>query len=204
MPESKFNPAYDNKIFQKYSKKTIENKIKNKTFFCDETGLIFDKRIPIICITYPLTDNNNVSMLQDIMNGVLEQPIQLVLTSIGTQKYQQYFTDLSEKYNDKINIADNNGFYKRKIYAASDIIIIPTLSEECVEEAKFAMAYGVIPVIPPADFAENYNPNMEKGNAFVYIKDSPWSLFATLIRALESFRFPYDWKNIQVSAMETE
>lgn len=89
-----------------------------------------------------------------------------------------------------------------KIYAASDIILIPTVSNECSEETEMAMKYGVIPVSPPQDIIEDYNPTREKGNAFIFIKDSPWSLFATLIRALENFRFPYDWKNIAGKAME--
>ena len=31
---------------------------------------------------------------------------------------------------------------------------------------------------------------------------NPWSAFAALVRANENFRFPYDWKNIQKSAIE--
>ena len=204
MPESKYNPAYDNKIYQKYSKKTIENKTKNKQAFLEEIGLPFEKNIPLICVTYPLTDKNNLSIIQDIMNGILEQPVEIVLTGIGTAKYQKYFTDLAESNNTKIAIANNSDEDLRKIYAASDIILIPALSDECLEEAKNAMRYGAIPIIPPQDFASDYDPNQEKGNAFIYTKDSPWNLFATLIRALESFRFPYDFKNIQVSAMEIE
>ena len=204
MPESKYNPAYDNKIYQKYSKKTIENKTKNKQAFLEEVGLPFEKKVPLICVTYPLTDKNNLSIIQDIMNGILEQPVEIVLTGIGTAKYQKYFTDLAESNNTKIAIANNSDEDLRKIYAASDIILIPALSDECLEEAKNAMRYGAIPIIPPQDFASDYDPNQEKGNAFIYTKDSPWNLFATLIRALESFRFPYDFKNIQVSAMEIE
>ncbi len=204
MPENKYNPAYDNKIYQKYSKKTIENKIKNKESFLKDAGLPFEKKVPLICITYPLTDKNNLSIIKDIMNGILEQPVQIVLTGIGTDKYQKYFTDLAEKNGAKITIAANGEDEKRKIYAASDIILIPTLSEECAEETKIAMGYGVIPVTPQQNFAEDYNPNQERGNAFIYSKDSPWNLFATLIRAIETFRFPYDWKNIAAGAMEIE
>jgi starch synthase len=204
MTDNKFNPAYDNKIAQKYSKKTIENKLKNKQTFCEEVGLNFDKRVPLLCVTYTLTDDNNIKMLQDIMNGILEQAVEIVLTGIGTEKYQEYFTDLAEKNNTKIVIVGNTEDDRRKVYAASDVILIPTLSGECVEEAKRAMNYGVIPIIPATDFVEDYNPNQEKGNAFVYLKDSPWSLFANIIRVTESFRFPYDWKNIQVDAMGNE
>jgi starch synthase len=204
MADNRFNPAYDNKIFQKFSKKTIENKIENKRLFCEEVGLPFNKKVPLLCITYPLTDKNNLEMLMDVMNGIIEQPVEIVLTGIGTAKFQKFFTDLAEKDHNKVAIVENSEDEKRKVYAAADIILVPTLSDECVEEAQQAMRYGVIPVTPPKDFAVDYNPNQEKGNAFVYLKDSPWSLFATLIRALENFKFPYDWKNIQIGAMELE
>lgn len=204
MTENKFNPAYDNKIFQKYGSKTIENKTKNKQHYCEEIGLNFDKKVPLICVTFPLTDQNNLQMLQDIMNGILEQAVEIVITSIGTEKYQKYFTELSEENRTKIVIAENNEEEKRKIYAASDMIILPCASEDCLAEAENAMRYGVVPISPPLSFTEDYNPNQERGNAFVYLKDSPWNLFANFIRAIESFRFPYDWKNIQSKAMEVE
>ncbi|MBN2096724.1 hypothetical protein JW752_05030 [Candidatus Peregrinibacteria bacterium] len=204
MPDNKYNPAYDNKIHQKFSRKTIENKIKNKESFLEEAGLPFEKKVPLICITYPLTDKNNLSMVQDVMNGILEQPVQIVLTGIGTDKYQEYFTKLAEENPTKITIAANGEDERRKIYAAADMTLVPTLSEECIKEATLAMHYGVVPITPAADFAEDYNPNQERGNAFVYLKDSPWNLFATFIRALENFRFPYDWKNIAGGAMGME
>lgn len=204
MPNDRYNPAYDNKIYQKYAQKTIENKMKNKEALCEALGLTFNKKVAIIGITYALKDENNVGMIQDIMNGILEQPVQIILTSIGTAKYQQYFTHLSEEHPDQIVITDNNEEEKRKIYAGSDIILIPTMSEECKEEAARAMKYGVIPIMPPVEFGENYNPNTEQGNAFIYMQDSPWNFFATLIRALESFKFPYDWKNIQKRAMSAD
>ena len=32
-------PSYDNKIYQKYSKKTVQNKEKNKNAFCQDHDL---------------------------------------------------------------------------------------------------------------------------------------------------------------------
>ena len=204
MADNRFNPAYDNKIYQKYSKKTIENKLENKKLFCEEVGLPFNKKVPLLCITYPLTDKNGLNLIQDVINGILEQPVELVFTGIGTEKFQKYVTDLAEANKTKIAIVESDEDEKRKIYAAADIMLVSMDSDECAEEAKRALGYGVIPVIPPEPFAEDYNPNQEKGNAFVYAKGSPWSLFATLIRALENFKFPYDFKNIQISGMELE
>jgi starch synthase len=204
MADSKFNPAYDNKIPQKYSKKTIENKMANKQALCGETGLPFNKKVPLICVSYPLTDDNKVSMVLDIMNGVLEMPVEIVIAGVGTEKYQRLFTELAEKNPTKVVIVDASEDEKRKIYAAADIVLIPTTSEECVEEAQRCLRYGVVPIMPPMAFAEDYNPNQERGNSFIYLKDSPWSLFAGLVRAVENYRFPYDWKNIASLAMELE
>lgn len=204
MPDNKYNPAYDNKIYQKFSKKTIQNKLKNKEAFLNEVGLPFDKRVPLVCITYSLTDENKVNMIQDIMNGILEQQVQVVVTGIGSPKYQKFFTDLVEQNSNKVILTNNNSDNLRKIYAASDITLIPTDSEECQTEIEHAMKYGVVPVSPEMEAVEDYNPNLEKGNAFVYPKHSPWSLFASFIRAIENCRFPYDWKNIQASAMGNE
>ncbi len=197
-------PAYDNKIYQKYSKKTIQNKEKNKIAFCQDNDLTYGKKIPLLCITYPLTDTNNLAMLQDVMNGIMEQPVEIVLIGVGTKKYQQYFTELAEKNHQKIVIVADSDENRRKVYAASDMILCAADSEECAKEAEAAMQYGVIPITPPQSFVEDYDPIHEKGNAFVYAKGSPWSFFANFVRAFENFRFPYDWKNIQVEAMGNE
>lgn len=194
-------PAYDNKIYQKYSKKMIQNKEKNKIAFCQDFGLPFDKKIPLVCITYPLTEKNNVEMMKDVMNGILEQAVEIVITGIGTKQYQDYFEDLAEKFPHKVTIIPDNEENRRKLYAAADMTLITCDAKECIEEVKKTMNYGVVPIVPEIDGVTDYNPVQEKGNGFVYKKTSPWSLFATFIRAYENFRFPYDWKNIQVSAM---
>ena len=203
MPES-ITPAYDNKIYQKYSKKTIQNKGKNKIAFCQDFGLVYEKQVPILCITFQLTEKNNIEILQDIMNGLIEQGIQLVLMGIGNQKYQEYFTKLAEKNPEKITIIDDNDKNKRKVYAASDMFLMLANNKEVTDEAKNAMKYGVVPIAPETSFTEDYNSIQEKGNAFVYKKESPWNFFATIIRSMENYKFSYDWKNIQVSAMDSE
>jgi len=42
----------------------------------------------------------------------------------------------------------------------------------------------------------NYHPNEETGNSFTFDSLSPWDIFRALVRAQETYRFPYDWENI--------
>ncbi len=204
MNTNKYNPAYDNKIYQKYTKKTIENKMQNKEEFCNEFGFKFNKKIPLIGITYALVKENNVQIIEDIINGLIEQNIQLVVTSIGSKKYQMLFTKIAEQNSKKIIIVDNSEEVRRKIYAAADLFLSSGNTVDCNQEAKTSMKYGVVPIITSQIFTEDYNPKTEKGNSFIFNEKSPWSLFASIIRATESFKFPYDWKNIQKNCMETE
>jgi len=66
-----------------------------------------------------------------------------------------------------------------------------------LELIQLLMNYGVI-ILGDDDspLLENYNPNKETGNSFTFKHKDAWGIFATLIRALETFKFPYDWQNI--------
>jgi len=55
---------------------------------------------------------------------------------------------------------------------------------------------GVVPISGKRKEVSNYNPNSETGNGFVYDNDNVWGIFAAIVRALETFKFPYDWKHI--------
>ncbi len=63
------------------------------------------------------------------------------------------------------------------------------------EDVIRAFAAGIVPLVPTGLLgAENYDPNREKGNSFVYHGMSQWSMFSALVRATETFKFPFDWK----------
>lgn len=198
---STLTPAYDNKIYQKYSRKNLQNKEKNKIAFCQDFGLNYDKKTPLLCLTFPLTEKNNLGMLQDVIQGILEQDVVLAVTGIGTKKFQDFFDELAKEHPKQIVIVSDNDGNKRKVYAASDIFLATAATEECKEEIEKAMNYGVVPVCPENELVKAYDGAKEEGDAFIYTEKSPWNFFAALVRAIENFKFPYDWKTIQVNAM---
>jgi hypothetical protein len=62
---------------------------------------------------------------------------------------------------------------------------------------KLLLSYGVVMVAEDkSPFLENYKPNEEAGNSFLYSQKDLWSIFAALVRALETYKFPYDWQHI--------
>lgn len=80
---------------------------------------------------------------------------------------------------------------RNKLLQAADMALIFDFSD--IEEL---LLNGIIPISGKRPEIADYNPNHETGNSFIYSKKSPWSVFAALVRAVETFRFPYDWKHI--------
>lgn len=78
-----------------------------------------------------------------------------------------------------------------KAIQAADMAI--TFQFNDVEEM---MLSGTVPVSCKRKEVSDYDPNNETGNAFVYGSANRWVIFATLVRALETFKFPYDWAHI--------
>jgi hypothetical protein len=90
---------------------------------------------------------------------------------------------------------------RKELMQACDMIV--TMPFNDLEEI---MLNGVVPISCKMKGVEDYNPNRETGNSFVYgdIKETdPWKIFAALVRALETFKFPYDWQSIVVNGIES-
>jgi len=199
---SLISPAHDSKIYQKYNKKSWGGKEKNKIAFCKDFELDYKKSIPLLCFSFPLSEENNLKLIKKVIEGMLEQSILIALIGVGTKEYQNLFNELCEKHPGRIAILNETDENKRKIYAASDVFLNTSLNQACIKEMKSAMAYGVVPISNQHEGLRNYDSLNEQGNAFTYVGKSHWSFFSNFIRAIENFKFPYDWKNIARQAME--
>jgi len=80
---------------------------------------------------------------------------------------------------------------RKNLLEAADMAIVLPFND--VDEF---LLNGIIPVSCQRDGLKDYNPNFETGNSFTYKDDSSWGIFAALVRAMETFKFPFDWRNI--------
>ncbi len=99
---------------------------------------------------------------------------------------------------DKVTMLNYSRLNRKKLLEASDMALAFSFSD--VEEM---LIHGIIPVSKKRKEILDYDPNHESGNAFIYKSDNPWEMFAALVRATETFRFPYDWKHIVREGMHS-
>ena len=199
MPQ--LSPAYDNKIARKFCARTVEHKPANKQALQEELGWIDEPKQAIVCISTGMTDALGGALLEQVISGMLELPITLLIRGRGSSKYGELFTKLAKGNGHRIKIIPDDEINLRKMLAGSDIALFFAAQQDPDEIAN-ALRYGVIPVALPADGLDDYNPVQESGNAFLYEETTAWQCFAALVRALETFKFPYDWRTIQRHAME--
>ncbi len=59
---------------------------------------------------------------------------------------------------------------------------------------------GVTPIINKnnhlTSVLKEFNPLKNEGNSFYYDNENPWSIFYTIVRYMENYKFPYDNKNL--------
>lgn len=195
--------AYDNKIYAKFSKNTIEKKVQNKVEFCAEFEISCKPRQMLLGVVIELSDKNNAQMFANILEGLDALNICLAIRAMGTEKYQKLLGEFAEKHPKKVAIVGENSDALRKILAASDACFFFFNGTKNEALAQAALSYASLPIAPKGmrHIVEDYNPNQETGNGFVFEDGNSWSAFAAIVRTNENFRFPYDWKNIQKTAL---
>jgi starch synthase len=195
-----FSPSYDNKIFKKYSVRTLESKIENKLSLQKELGWVSEAKIPLLCLSGGMTDEQGGEEFQEVLEGILSLNCQIIVRGIGSEKYGALFTKLEQEYSHRVKIIRDEDVLRRKMYAASDIGLFFAENED---ELVNCLAYGAVPVGPKQSHLSDYNPVQEAGNAFIADPHNPWTWFTALVRATETYKLPYDWRTIQKQAMQT-
>lgn len=91
-------------------------------------------------------------------------------------------------------------------FSAADIVLFASNDLTFGRHADVAARAGAIPVIAekaaPKAVCADYEPTSESGNAFFARSGDAWALFAALVRAVETFRFSYDWNGIIRNAIK--
>jgi starch synthase len=93
----------------------------------------------------------------------------------------------------------------QKIYAGTDMFLMPSHFEPCGLGQMIAMRYGSVPIVRRtgglADTVQDFDPRAEAGTGFVFTRYNAFDLFAVIVRAMETFKYPDKWRGLQQRGM---
>ena len=186
-----YNPAKDKALFENYDKKSIEVKLKNKEELQDMLDLPVDKNIPRIGMVSRLVSHKGLDLVKTIFEDLLAQKVQFVLLGTGDPYYEGYFKDLEYRHKNKLRvIIAFNQDLSRKIYASSDIFLMPSKSEPCGLSQMIASRYGSIPIVRETgglkDSIRDFSSN--NGNGYTFSGFDAYDMLKTILRALHDYQ----------------
>lgn len=195
------SPSTDTAITKKYGSDSLENKSQNKEALQEELGWTPEPKRAMICIPTGVSEKLGGELLKELIPGLLALPVEIVILGKGSATYGEYLTEMAREHDQKIAIIPNDDKNIRKMFAAADMALFLTDATD-LPELEAALQYGAVPICPHTKKIKSYDPNQESGEGFFMDKMTVWNSFAAIVRALETFRFPYDWRTIQKSGMQ--
>jgi starch synthase len=96
----------------------------------------------------------------------------------------------------------------RRIYAGSDMLLMPSRFEPCGLGQLIGMRYGTIPIVRKtgglADTVQHYDPDTGQGTGFCFEDGLPDALMWAIGRALEVYEDKDEWRRLIRNAMEAD
>lgn len=201
-----FNPETDKNIYRNYSVKNIEDKAFNKLSLQKDLGLPEDKNIPMIGIVSRLVQQKGLDLIACVLNDILQLNVQLVVLGTGDPEYENLIKHAAWSNPEKVsaNIFFDNSL-AQKIYAASDIFLMPSLFEPCGIGQLIAQRYGSLPVVRETgglkDTVLPFNEYSGTGNGFSFTNYNAHDMLYTIKRAVYFYESKNLWKHIVENAM---
>lgn len=197
-----WDPATDKFIRRNFSQNNIEGKAHNKEELQKACSLPVANEIPVLGIVSRLAEQKGFDILTDSLDEICKTGAQLVILGTGNLKYHQILKKAAKKYPKAISL--NLRFddpLAHKIYAGSDVFLMPSSYEPCGLGQMIALRYGTIPLVfKTGGLADTINED----NGFVLSRYTKDELVKAVRRSLAAFKDKKKWASLMHNAMQCD
>lgn len=195
-----YDPMTDPNVVVPYSD-SMADKRKNKTALQRELSLAIDEKVPLIGIVSRLTRQKGFDLLVEVIREIMKEKVQLVILGTGEPGIESMLYHAQQQYPGRIVVWYGfNEPLARRIYAASDMYLMPSRFEPCGLSQLIALRYRCVPIVRETgglkDTVESYNEFTGAGNGFSFGPARAHDLLFTVKRALSFYRKPEHWAKI--------
>ncbi len=203
-----YNPKTDKEIAANFDSDSLKKKDENKKALQKELGLPV-KNVPIFAIISRVVHHKGFDILVESMKELLKTDVQFVALGVGEEHYIQRLKYLKEKYSKKVSV---NDFFDvdlaKRIYAGSDVFLMPSVFEPCGLSQMISFRYGTIPIVRSTgglrDTVVGYLGNKEEGNGFTFWGNQVEDLIDVIGKVIEVYNNKDEWKALKKKCMEQD
>ena len=206
-----FNPETDPHITANYNQRTFrKEKVKNKVQLQRDLGLNEDPNVMMIGMVSRLTDQKGFDLVAYIMDELCQDAVQIVVLGTGEERYENMFRHFDWKYHGKVSARIYyDEALSHRIYASSDVFLMPSLFEPCGLSQLMSLRYGTIPIVRETgglkDTVIPYNQFEGTGTGFSFCNYNAHEMLGVIRYAEKVF---YDekrqWNKLVDRAMQVD
>lgn len=204
-----YDPETDESIECNYNISNVfEGKAANKKALQENMGLPVRADVPMIGIVSRMVSHKGFDLVKAVFDELLSnEDVQVVVVGSGDWQYEQYFRELSNRYHGKIAV--RIGFVPslaRKIYAASDMFLMPSKSEPCGLSQMVALRYGTVPIVrETGGLRDSITDSGDgHGNGFTFKTYNAHDMLGAIKRGLGAYWNREYWPTLVNRAMECD
>jgi starch synthase len=210
-----WNPAKDKFIKPNYDIKTLTSKPKVKAKLIQELKLNLSPAAPLISFIGRLALQKGIELVIAAIKTIFQTPNSesripnFIILGTGEAKYHKMLKDLKSQYSKQLSVTlDFNDPLAHRIYAGSDIFLMPSQYEPCGLGQMIAFKYGTIPIGFKtgglADTIIDYSVNPQTGNGFLFDNYDSATFTAKLQKAISLYQTKNHWQELVKKAMELD
>ncbi len=205
-----FSPQTDKTIAKQYSLYNyLSGKQANKENLRNYYHLEQNNK-PIIGIVSRLTEAKGFDLIKLIIEDLIKSnQIQLVLLGSGDPEIENYYRYLREEYPKNVGVyIGYNDQMARKIYAGSDLFLMPSRFEPCGLSQLISLKYGTLPIVRKTgglrDTIIPYDKFTKTGNGFGFEQFDSSDLLHAIEEAIAAYKDKPSWKMLVKRAMQED
>ncbi|MBI4090335.1 MAG: glycogen/starch synthase, partial [Candidatus Kerfeldbacteria bacterium] len=202
-----YNPQFDRHLWHSYDWNSLDRKHENKRELQKMVGLDQRNDIPLIGLVHRLTEQKGFDLIKNILPVLMQLELQIVIVGTGDRDYVNVFRKAARTYPGRIAIL--TPFTEElgsRVYAGSDMFLMPSRYEPCGMSQLISLRYGSIPIVHKtgglSDTIEDFNPRTNLGTGFVFMRYAADDLLVAIVRALETYKYPQVWEHLSWQAMQ--
>jgi len=195
-----WDPKNDLSLAKNYDAGTFKDKYVNKASLQKECALPVKKDVPLLGMVLRLAEQKGIDILTEALPDMLNLDLEVALLGTGEIKYHKILEHIARKNTHKIRLflKFDDGL-ARRIYAGSDLFLMPSKYEPCGLGQMIALRYGAVPIVFKtgglADTIKDFGIAKKKGNGFVFSAYTKEDLLNTVKRAVKTYKEP-SWKKL--------
>lgn len=194
-----WNPETDKFIAKNYSADNIEDKYKNKEDLQKICKLPCKKEVPLLGIVSRLAEQKGFDILAEAIEKICKMKLQLVILGTGDLKYHVLLENIVKKYPKVISLhLKFDDVLAHKIYAGSDIFLMPSKYEPCGLGQLISLRYATIPL---AFKTGGLADTVTEDNGFIFDNYSKDGLIRAMGKAIKTFASVKKWNALILKAM---